>query len=193
MAINVKIASSESEPEKQQETIKINVVDDHRELLEFKLNVRRALNGDLLIFDHSDIDIVIMMEKKKIIAFAKDLMSEVVYGAENRLFEYLKKQGVVAFDSIQGGNVYGSLEATILDSEELDSVKASLYEISRWMNKEKPYSESVETYDEMMDDLLLDPDEDNSTELGEVPHEDEKGSIKQRGIFAPYIYGRYTY
>ena len=48
-------------------------------------------------------------------------------------------------------------------------------------------------YDEMMDDLLLDPDEDNSTELGEVPHEDEKGSIKQRGIFAPYLYGRYTY
>ena len=52
-------------------------------------------------------------------------MSEVVYGAESRLFDHLKKKGIVAFDSIQGGNVYGSLEAKILDSTELDSVKSA--------------------------------------------------------------------
>ena len=40
---------------------------------------------------------------------------------------------------------------------------------------------------------MLNPDEENSTELGEVPHEEEKGSIRQRGLFSPYFYGRYTY
>jgi hypothetical protein len=120
-------------------------------------------------------------------------MSEVVYGAESRLFEYLKRTGVIAFDSIQGGNVYGSLEAVILESSELDSVKASLYEISQWMDTERPYFASVDSHDEMIDDALLDPDAENSTELGEVPHEDEKGSILKHGMFAPYIYGRYTY
>lgn len=206
MAINVKIASEkeevveEAEPtikikvgQKADESTRIHVVGTEKKVLEFKLNMRRALNGDLMIFDHKDIDIVVMMEKQKIVAFAKDLMSEVVYGAESRLFEHLKKAGVIAFDSIQGGNVYGSLEGTILESKELDSIKASLYEISQWMDTERPYFASVESHEEMMDDALIDPDAENSTELGEVPHEDEKGSILKHGMFAPYIYGRYTY
>jgi hypothetical protein len=45
----------------------------------------------------------------------------------------------------------------------------------------------------MMDDHLLNPDDEFSTELGEVPHEEEKGGILQRGMFSPYYYGRYTY
>ncbi len=193
MTIKINVIDTPPETEPANETVNIKIVDPNRELLEFKLNMRRALNGDLMIFDHVDIDIVVMLEKKKIVAFAKDLMSEVVYGAESRLFEHLKKQGVVAFDSIQGGNVYGSLEAKILDSTDIDSVKASLYEISQWMNTERPYFASAEAYDDMLDDALTDPDAENSTELGEVPHEEEKGSILQHNLFAPYLYGRYTY
>jgi len=193
VAIKLKVTSDDNTPEKTEESIKINIVDDNRQLLEFKLNIRRALNGDLMIFDHNDIDIIVMLEKKKIVAFAKDVMSEVVYGAESRLFEHLKRKGVISFDSIQGGNVYGSLEGKILDSKELDSVKTSLYEISQWMDEERPYFASVDTYDDMMDDALVDPDEENSTELGEVPHEEKKGSITQSNLFAPYLYGRYTY
>jgi len=162
-------------------------------LMEFNLNLRRALNGDLMIFDHADIDIVVMMEKKKIVAFAKDLMTEVVYGAESRLFEFLKKKGIIAYDSIQGGNVYGSLEAALLESKDLDPVKASLYEISEWMNDERPYFESVEAHDEMMDDELLNPEDEDSTNLGDIPHEEEKGSIRQHNLFSPYLYGRYTW
>ena len=194
MAIKINITDPTPEPtEPANETINIKIVDPNRQMLEFKLDMRRALNGDLMIFDHADIDIVVMLESKKIVAFAKDLMSEVVYGAESRLFDHLKKKGIVAFDSIQGGNVYGSLEAKILDSTELDSVKASLYEISQWMDGERPYFKSMEAYDEMMDDALLDPDAENSTELGEVPQEVEKGSIRPDSMYGPYIYGRYTY
>jgi len=192
MPINVKIVSSE--PEQTQEQIKIIIPDDSRtEVLEFKLKMRRALNGDLMIFDHSDIDIVIMLEESKVVAFAKDLMSEVVYGAESRLFQHLKKAGIIAYDSIQGGNVYGSLEGKILNSTELDPIKASIYEISRWMDEERPYIASIESHEEMMDDALIDPQGDDATELGDVPHEEEKGSIIQRNLFAPYLYGRYTY
>ena len=194
MTIKVNISDPASDASEQaNETVNIKITNPDLELLEFKLNMRRALNGDLMIFDHSDIDIVVMLEKKKIVAFAKDLMSEVVYGAESRLFDHLKKKGIVDFESIQGGNVYGSLEANLLESKELNSVKVSLYEISKWIDEERPYFASSEAHDEMMDDALLDPDNDNSTELGEVPHEDEKGSIRQHNLFAPYLYGRYTY
>ena len=48
-------------------------------------------------------------------------------------------------------------------------------------------------HDDMMDDALLNPDEEHATELGEVPHEEEKGSILQKNLFAPYLYGRYTW
>jgi len=146
-----------------------------------------------MIFDHNDIDIIILLEKNKIVAFAKSMMSEVVYGAENRLMNHLRSKGIVSFDSIQGGNVYGSLEAKILSSSEIDPIKASLYEISQWMDTERPTMEAMEAHDDMLEDELLNPEGDDVTELGDVPHEEEKGSIVTQNLFAPYLYGRYTY
>ena len=181
--INVKIKPS----------ISVEIKNSNKKRIDFALNMRKALNGDLMIFDHKDIDIVVMTEKKKIVAFAKDLMSEVVYGAESRLMEHLRRMGVIEFDSIQGGNVYGSLEGKIHEATERDAIKTTVFQISEWMREEGPYIEATKGHDEQMDDGVLNPDGDNSTELGEVPHEDEKGSIKQRGMFSPYFYGRYTY
>jgi hypothetical protein len=180
-------------PPESPNLIRIEIVNPDVEKVIFNVQARRALNGDIMIFDHKDIDIVIMNEKKKIVAFAKDLMSEVVYGAESRLMDYLRKVGIIEYDSIQGGNVYGSLEGKIHDSTELDAIKLSLYQISEWMNVERPSMEASEAHDEMMDDALVEPEAKNSTELGEVPHGDEKGSIKKHGMFSPYYYGRYTY
>lgn len=176
--------------------LRVNIHDPTKQVFEFKLNVRRTLNGDLMIFDHNDIDIMILTEKKKIVAFAKDMMSDIVYGAENRLFTHLRRQGVIAYDSIQGGNVYGSMEGLMLEmkgDKQPETIDYVLYQISEWMNTERPYFESNQAYDDMMDDHLLNPDDEFSTELGEVPHEEEKGGILQRGMFSPYYYGRYTY
>ena len=192
MAVKIRINSDDINVNVK-ETVKINITNSKKQILEFQLMMRKALNGDLLIFDHSDIDIVVMTEKKKVVAFAKDLMTEVVYGAESRLFEHLRKRGIIAYDSIQGGNVYGSLEAALHESKEVDAIKATLYEIYQWVESEKPYMESMEGHEEVMNDFILDPNDERSTEFGEVPHEEEKGSIKKHGIFAPYLYGRYIY
>ena len=189
-SVNIRITQPEP-------TVNVNVVDPSKQVYEFKLNLRRTLNGDLMIFDHADVDIIILTEKKKIVAFPKDMMSDIVYGAENRLFNHLRKQGVVAYDSIQGGSVYGSLEGLMLEMKgpkEPESIDYVLYQIYEWVNTERPYFESSEAHDEMMDDHLLDPDDEFSTELGEVPHEEEKGSIRHGGsIFGANIYGRHMY
>ena len=174
-------------------TINVEIVNSNKQKLSFKLNMRKALNGDLMIFDHKDIDIIVMTEKKKVVAFAKDLMSEVVYGAESRLMEHLRKAGIIEYDSIQGGNVYGSLEGKLHEAKERDALKVTLYQISEWMKGEIPYIEATKGHDEEMEDAIINPDDNMSTELGEVPHEEEKGSMAQRGMFAPYIYGRYSY
>ena len=200
MAVKVKVTGDQQSEDtnkidvkiKKSDEIKVEIVKEDPPI-SFKLNARKALNGDIMIFDHADIDIVILTEKKKVIAFAKEIMSDIVYGAESRLFEYLRKRGVVAFDSIQGGNVYGSLEAKIHQSKEFDPIKMTLLNVSKWMDSERPYFESIKAHDEMMDDAILEPDAEHSTELGEVPHEEEKGSILQHNLFAPYLYGRYTY
>ena len=162
MAIKININAQEQEKDLDiniKDPIKINISNNKKQMLEFQLMMRKALNGDLMIFDHTDIDIIVMLEQKKIVAFAKDLMTETVYGAESRLFDHLKKKGVVAYDSIQGGNVYGSLEAKIHESKEVDSIKATLYEIAQWIDSEKPYMDSMEDHQEMQSDLLLDPEE----------------------------------
>lgn len=180
-------------PPEDPNLIRIEIIDPDVDKLIFNIQARRALNGDIMIFDHKDIDIVVMDAQKKIVAFAKDLMSEVVYGAESRLMEHLRKFGIIEYDSIQGGNVYGSLEGKIHESKELDAIKMSLYQISQWMDSEKPAMEALEAHDDMFDDAFTTPDVENSTDLGEVPHGEEKGSIKKHGMFSPYYYGRYTY
>ena len=194
MAVNVNVTGDDSikvNINKSESSITVKVKEP--KIMEFQLNARQALNGDIMIFDHKEIDIVILFEKKKVVTFAKDLMSDAVYGAEARLLEHLRKKGVVAYDSIQGGNIYGSLEAAMLSSDKFDPLKLTLLNISEWMAGERPHFEAMKQYDDMMDDYLTEPDGEDSTELGEVPHEKEKGSIRQHNLFAPYLYGKYTY
>ncbi len=183
MAISVVINS----PTKKERTIKVTVKGLMPIDYDYSLQVREALNGDFLIFDHNDIDIVVLKEQKKIVAFAKDLMTEAVYGAEARLFDHLRKKGIIMYDSIQGGNVYGSLEGKIIDSTEHDIYEASVVMIAEWMTLEKPLMDSAEEYDSVLDDHFTNPDDNETTELGEVPHAEEKGSMAQKGMFAPYI------
>jgi len=174
-------------------TVGIKITQSRLKDYVFELTARESLSGDLMIYDHKDIDIVLMQEKKKIVAFAKDMLTDNVYGAESRLFEHLRKHGIVAYDSIQGGNIYGSMEATILESKKYDSIKSALVQIAEWFLVEKPMLEFVDSHDEDMEAALLNPDDEHATELGEVPHEEEKGSILTKNLFAPYLYGRYTY
>lgn len=174
-------------------SVSVSVVNNRMKKYTFELNARENLSGDIMIYDHKDIDIVLMQEKKKVVAFAKDMLTDSVYGAESRMFEFLRKKGIVAYDSIQGGNIYGSMEASILDSKKYDPVKSTLLNIAEWFKEEKPAMDSLEAHDDMMDDALLNPDEEHATELGEVPQEAEKGSITRGNMFAPYMYGRYIY
>ena len=200
MSINVKIGSG-SPPQPRDTTIgvdintspKIGVIINNPNLheLKFKLNIREAHNGDLMIFDHPDIDIVVMVEKKKIVTFAKDLATDIVYGTSSRLMERLRNKGVIAYETIQGGNVYGSLEGQLLEMKNPE-LKDKMFplilnQISEWIESERPYFETVHDYEQMYDDSLTAPNKEDSTELGEVPQEEEKGSIR------PYIFGAYPY
>ena len=43
-----------------------------------EMNIRKSLNGDLMIFDHGDIDIVLSTSQNKVVAFPKETMNDLV-------------------------------------------------------------------------------------------------------------------
>ena len=69
MAISIKIGSAAAESK-----------------VVLELDIRKSVAGDLMIFDHGDIDIVLSPSKNKIVVFPKETMNDLVYGAQNRLF-----------------------------------------------------------------------------------------------------------
>ena len=140
-----------------------------------ELNARKSMAGDVMIFDHADIDIVVILKEGK-----------VVYGAQNRLFTFLRAKGLIKYDSIQGGNIYGSMEAFLQESEDFNPVDMTLINVSKWIGSERPYFEYVESHEDMDAERMLDPDNLDSTELGEVPHEETKGSIRPGWMRDPY-------
>jgi len=156
--------------------------------IRIELNIRKSLNGDVMVFDHGDIDIVISPGTNKVVTFAKENLSDVVYGAQNRLFTFLRKKGVIKPETVQAGNVYGSIEAVLQESidENLSTAKVALLNVSKFIDEERPYFEFVDAMVAADEEALTDPDDSDSTELGDVPHASEKGSIKKGYVRDPY-------
>ena len=206
MAINVKLGGAPT-PQPINTTIGVSINSSSPKIgvaiknpnlneIKFKLNMRKAINGDLMIFDHPDIDIVYMVEKKKIVSFAKDIMSDMTYGTSSRLLERLRKKGLLIYDSIQGGNVYGSLEGQVMEAASEEDkemlIPLILNQISEWIDAERPYFAAAQQYDDLLDQNFTDPTEEDSTALGKVPQKTEKGSIPASDI-GIYGYSGYGY
>ena len=142
------------------------------------MNLRKTMSGDFAIYDHQEMDIVVMPEKKKILAMAKNEMSDEVYGAQDRLFNFLRRKGVISEDSVQSGSVYGSMQGAYVESKiggkEDDIV---LFTIGKFLEEEKPYYAHDTALEAELTANYTDPQEPDATELGEVPHEPKKGSV----------------
>ncbi len=160
----------------------------NRKLVTLEMDIRKSLSGDLMIFDHGDIDIVLSAQQNKVIAFPKEVISDYVYGAQNRLFTFLRKRGIVVAESIQAGAFYGSFEATMEQPniEGMSAAKMALVNISNFITEERPYFESTEAIVSMADDEYIDPDNEDSTKLGEVPQAVKQGSIRKGFVRDPY-------
>lgn len=146
--------------------------------MQVALNMRRGLDGRLMIFDHDHIDIVFLPEKSKLVTFAKQDYSDIIYETQTRLFDFLVRKGICSSETIRGGNVYGSIEGGVLKpKQEMPIEQLLVLNVKKWLEKEKPALEMDREYNKTFTDLLTEPDCEDSTELGEVPQEEEKGTI----------------
>lgn len=149
------------------------------------LQARKMVNGDIILYDHPEVDIVIAPRKKRITIVAKERITDDVYDVQDRMFAYLAKKGVVAMDSIQGGNVYGTMEAKYQINDDLNGLNLLLIELERYIQQDKQ-GYIYNDYFEKMEQSFTDPDEEHSTELGEVPHEESQGSLRPGYLIYPY-------
>lgn len=153
---------------------------------------RKSVNGDLIIFDHDLIDIVVSRDKARVSTFPKNIISEETYHIQEKLLQALARNGIVDRASIKSGAVHSSLEGNMLVSvdETISAFQLTLLEVFNFLQEEEPNIQSRDLYKDKLHDFFLDPDEEDSTELGEVPHKEKKGNLDHQ--VRPYGY-QYMY
>lgn len=165
-----------------------------KNIKKINLSVRRTMDGNLIIQDHHSINIVIAPDKGKIISFPKDEYTQDCYSYQDNLFKHLTTSGVIKPETVNGGNLYGSLEALYDtdkkgDEEPIEVVMLNIY---NFLSKEKEDHKIQKKYIDDLEKSLLHPEEEHATEMGEVPHDKFKGSIPIYGFPTRGVY-RYNY
>jgi len=153
-----------------------------------ELHARKTLDGNLLIMDHDIIDIVLMPEGSKVVSFPKSHSVEDAYGTQTRLFDFLVDKGIVERESVQGGNIFSSLEAVIPESKNANGLQAAVYVISEFITTEADVLKKAEEYEKNLEDYFTEPTDLDSTELGEVPQQAEKGAMVPGYYYIPLRY-----
>lgn len=183
MAITIKIgAAAQAQIDSSDEKPK-------NEPVTISLTIRKTLDGNIVVSDHPDIDIVINPNENKLITFSTDKRSDKVYDVQDRFFNFLAKKGIIDRSKIQSGSVFGSMEAKYpspTPDQQFSTLELILLVVSKFVEDESDYFNVDEEFEKEFENSLTDPDEDESTELGEVPHGDQKGSIRPGYIYSPY-------
>lgn len=169
--------------------IKLNDKDGTHKIkdgIKLELNIRKTSSGDLIVREHPYVDIMISPSQYKIIVMPKEIVSDEVYDIQHDLLKFFQKNGAIIPDSIQGSNIYGSFEAKYPEEiDNFDPLKIVLLTLTKFMEREMPWIKAFKAAKEEEVESLTDPSHEESTELGEVPHEKIKGSMQ-------YTYNPYT-
>lgn len=185
-------------------SIELNVVDkpiDDIKLVvkdkntkKIRLSVRKTLDGNLIVQDHHSINIIIAPDKGKIISFPKSEYSQDCYADQDDLFKFLSLNGVVKPESVNGSNLYGSLEGIYVTDKKGDEepIEVVLLNIHNFLSGAKEDHAVRKKYIDDLEDQLTNPDEEESTEFGEISHDKFKGSIPKWGFPTRGVY-RYNY
>ena len=141
------------------------------------LKARKTIDGNVLVTDHPEIDIVVM--KEKVVAFPKDELDDEIYETQNRLFKFLTRKGIVLYDSVQAGNLFMSLEAKLPIAQKGDSIQYALYVISEFMDKELPFYANKDRFEQEVEANMLKPEPDEFTDIEKATelHNDKKGNL----------------
>ena len=158
--------------------IQLKITIDNKKIEKSFLNARKTLDDNVLVFGHPEIDIMVLASKNKIVALPKDELDDEIYEAQQRLFKFLVKKGVVDYSSVQAGNLFMSTEGSILEpAGEGDKLQYCLYTISNFLDDEQPYYDDQKEFEKEFEDSLLEPEPDEHTLFDPSLHAKQKGSL----------------
>lgn len=142
-----------------------------------KLNIRKTLDNNIVIYDHPLMDIVIIPTKNKIFTIPKDNITSDTYPAQNRYFNFLDRKGILVKGTIRSGAIINSLESFYPPSDKVDVLQVILLLTKRFLEKEMEFIDIAKNYEENVEDMYVNPEEEDTTELGEVPQKPRKGNV----------------
>jgi hypothetical protein len=159
-----------------------------------EVQLTRTLNGDYVLREHPEMEIIFIPTKNKILALPKDEYNEHVYHAQNEFFQYMNKKGVIIPESINGGSIYGSLQAgyNAQPPGGENPLQVVIYTAASYIEEKRPSIAFEKEFQDTMEKELFKPSVEDSTELGEIAQEPFKGSIPKYGFPTRGIY-RYNY
>ena len=153
---------------------------------------RTTIDGKIMILDHNDIDILIDPSVKKVTVFPKNNFHDKVYDCQDRLFDFLAKSGVIKRETVHAGDVYASMEGEYPEAiNGVNTTQIVMFSIGKFILEEKPQQEMEEEFEREQERELTAPNEDESTNLGDVPHKDKQGSIDRKSNNYMTGYGYY--
>tara|TARA_B100000131_G_C18113013_1_gene610272 strand:+ start:2029 stop:2610 length:582 start_codon:yes stop_codon:yes gene_type:complete len=183
MTIKVTFNKDEETTPEQDQNIKVVVGGKKEPQATIRLEITKNLNGDLIIKEHPMIDIFILPGKSKMVTFPKQGFGDRAYEAQKDVLVELSHRGVLDRNSIQGGMVYGALEAKIMSSDQVSPVQVLLYELEGILKTNKSDFQVYQQYEDDVEDRFLEPSDADSTEHGEIPPEEER---RKKELDKPY-------
>lgn len=138
-------------------------------------NISKSPDENIIIGDHSRIMFVLSPEKRKITIFAKPLYKEDFLNIQKRFINFGREKGIIVPGTESTGYIPGTFEFTYPESNKADSIKIMLKFIHMFLQQEKEIISKLEQAEQDFEERLLQPSDEESTELGEVPHEEKKG------------------
>jgi len=146
-------------------------------LIKLKLNIRKTLDNNIVIYDHPSIDIIIIPTKNKIFTVPKQEAAFDSYPSQDRYFKFLDDKGALVRGTTRSGVILNSLESFYPPNNKIDVLQVILLLTKRFMDKENEFISVAENYEENVEDMYVNPDEEDVTELGEIPQKARKGNV----------------
>tara|TARA_Y100000592_G_C5458944_1_gene312928 strand:- start:358 stop:897 length:540 start_codon:yes stop_codon:yes gene_type:complete len=134
-----------------------------------RLEIKKTIDGNLLINDHEYIDILVVPKENKIVTMAKPYADRDVYDYQHDLLYSLFQGGVTDSEAPRGAGRFGMIEVKYPKSSEVNSLQAVLYQLSEYIKKSSRDEIVGDEYDQNIEDRFTDPGPEDSTKYGEFP------------------------
>jgi len=79
--------------------------------------------------------------------------------------------------TLRSGAIINSLEAFYPPNDKIDVMQVIILLTKRFLEKEMEFIDISKNYEENVEDMYVNPEEEDTTELGEVPQKPRKGNV----------------